>query len=64
MLLDAYLYTDMQPFYPLTQNPLLNPSMFSYFEIYFICTISFIIALAMYGIILWRQHKTASQMQD
>jgi membrane-bound metal-dependent hydrolase YbcI (DUF457 family) len=58
ILLDSYLYTDIQPFYPLTINPLLNPSMFSYFEIYFACAVSFIIALAMYGIYLWKKHNT------
>lgn len=61
ILLDAYLYTDIQPFYPLTWNPLLSQSMFRYFEIYTICTISFILALTMYGFYLWRKrpgHKT------
>jgi len=61
ILLDAYLYTDIQPFYPLTQNPLLNPSPLRYYEIYTICTISFIIALAMYGVYLRKKHKSKNQ---
>ncbi|HKZ94751.1 MAG TPA: DUF4184 family protein [Candidatus Bathyarchaeia archaeon] len=64
ILLDAYLYTDIQPFYPLDQNPLLNPSTFRYFEIYTICTISFIIAVAMYGLYLWKKHNPPSQTKN
>jgi len=55
ILLDAYLYTDITPFYPLTTNPLLNPSTLRYYQIYTLCIISFIIALATYGLLLLRK---------
>jgi membrane-bound metal-dependent hydrolase YbcI (DUF457 family) len=61
ILLDAPLYTDIQPFYPITQNPLLSNDPNTSNVIYTLCTISFIIALAMYAIHLWKrqnQNKT------
>jgi len=64
ILLDAYLYTDIQPLYPLTQNPLLNPSTHRYYEIYTLCTISFIIALAMYGFHLWKKHNSSRYQKN
>jgi len=58
ILLDATLYTDIQPFYPLTQNPLLSNDPNTNYIIYTACTITFIIALAMYTIHLWKKHNT------
>jgi len=64
ILLDAILYTEMQPFYPLTTNPLLSQSTNRYYEIYTACTICFIIALAMYGFYLWKKHNSTSQAKE
>jgi len=60
---DAYLYTDIKPFYLLDWNPLLNPSTTRYLQIYAACAISFIIALTMYGFHLWKKHNSKSQTQ-
>jgi membrane-bound metal-dependent hydrolase YbcI (DUF457 family) len=57
ILLDAPLYTDIQPFYPITQNPLLSNDPNTSNVIYTLCTISFIIALIMYAVHLRKQHK-------
>jgi len=58
ILLDAYLYIDIQPFYPLNVNPLLSQSTNRYLEMYTACTISFIVALLMYGFYLWKKHNS------
>jgi membrane-bound metal-dependent hydrolase YbcI (DUF457 family) len=58
ILLDAILYTDIQPFYPLTTNPLLSQNTNRYIEMYTACTITFVIALIMYGFYLWKKHNT------
>jgi membrane-bound metal-dependent hydrolase YbcI (DUF457 family) len=60
ILLDATLYTDIQPFYPSTTNPLLSHDPNRYYMIYTACAIAFIIALVMYGFCLWKktQHPT------
>jgi membrane-bound metal-dependent hydrolase YbcI (DUF457 family) len=67
ILLDSFLYTDILPFYPLDLNPLLNPSTIQSDQIYSICAISFIIALAMYGFHLrkqgQKQQKSSSTAQ-
>jgi membrane-bound metal-dependent hydrolase YbcI (DUF457 family) len=67
ILLDTPLYTDIQPFYPITQNPLLSHNPNTSHTIYTACTTSFIIALAMYTIILWKkqqQQKTTKNNQN
>jgi membrane-bound metal-dependent hydrolase YbcI (DUF457 family) len=46
ILLDAPLYTDIQPFYPIANNPLFG--LFSSSQIYFFCSISFLIAIVLY----------------
>lgn len=51
IFLDAFLYSDIQPFYPSTSNPLLG--LFSSGQIYFFCSISFLIAIVVYYIRLW-----------
>ena len=58
ILLDATLYAEMQPFYPLTTNPLLTQDPLRYYVMYTACTITFIIAIAMYGIYLWKKTKS------
>ena len=42
ILLDSPLYSDIRPFYPLSFNPLLSPSIFVGFEIHMLCALSFI----------------------
>ena len=46
IFLDAPLYTDIQPFYPIANNPLLG--LFSSSQIYFFCSISFLVAIVLY----------------
>jgi len=48
IFLDAFLYSDIQPFYPSTVNPLLG--LFSSGQIHFFCSISFLIAIIVYFI--------------
>lgn len=57
ILLDAYIYTDIQPFYPFDVNPLLSQSESRYFEIYIAGAITIIIALLMYGFYRWKKHN-------
>lgn len=57
ILLDAYLYTDIQPFYPLNVNPILSQSTSKYFELYLVCTITFVMALLWYGFYRWKKHS-------
>jgi len=57
ILLDAILYTDIQPFYPITMNPLLSQDPLRYYIMYTACAIAFIIALAMYGFYLWKYRQ-------
>jgi len=42
IILDSRLYQDIRPFYPFDFNPLLSRSMFAGFEIYGLCTLTFI----------------------
>ncbi len=58
ILLDATLYPEMQPLYPLTQNPLLSHDPNRYYLIYTACAATFIIALAIYAVLLREKHKT------
>ena len=51
-LLDAPLYTDIKPFWPLNLNPLFSENMWRGFEMYGFCGISFIVAFGIYAIIL------------
>jgi len=46
IILDAPLYTDIQPFYPLASNPLLG--LFSSSQIYFFSSVSFLVAIVLY----------------
>jgi membrane-bound metal-dependent hydrolase YbcI (DUF457 family) len=56
ILLDAPLYKDIQPFYPLNENPLYG--ILSGSTIYLFCGISFLIGLIFYilkMIVVWRK---------
>ena len=55
ILLDALLYIEMNPFFPLTGNPLccLVPS----YSVYMFCSISFIIAVIVYNLRVYSQNK-------
>lgn len=46
VLLDGMLYGDIQPFWPLQANPLLD--LLSRYTVYFICQILFVPAIALY----------------
>ena len=48
ILLDARLYTDIEPFYPLSANPFLSGSMFAGFEVYTFCVISGLAGVVLY----------------
>jgi len=50
ILLDAPLYSDIQPFFPLNFNPLLNTSALSGVAIYLFCSFCFLIAIILYFI--------------
>ncbi|MHC1576213.1 MAG: metal-dependent hydrolase [Methanosarcinaceae archaeon] len=46
VLLDSFLYNDIIPLWPLTANPFYG--MLSSGEVYFICTVSFALGIAVY----------------
>ena len=46
LLLDAFLYRDMKPFYPFEGNPLLG--LFSSQQIYLFCSLSFLVGILFY----------------
>lgn len=48
IFLDSFLYTDIEPFFPIPTNPLYNGSMFTGFEIYGFCMISLILGIGLY----------------
>ena len=50
ILLDAPLYSDMQPFFPLNYNPFLNASGVPEITIYLFCAYCFIAAIMLYFI--------------
>ncbi len=50
VLLDSPLYSDIRPFYPLTINPLYNPSLTS--EVYSFCVWMGILGIVFYGYLL------------
>jgi len=57
ILLDSPLYPEMKPLYPLDVNPFISRSIPTSFEIYALCTISFIVGIAIYAIKLVYQKK-------
>jgi len=56
VLLDAPLYEEMAPLYPLPGNPLYNPSL--HLPVYGFCALAWLLGLAIYLSILL-QHKQA-----
>lgn len=52
IILDAFLYPEMQPFWPLLGNPFLG--LLSSSTIYLFCVICFVIAIPVYIIQVWR----------
>ena len=46
ILLDAFLYEEMNPFYPFKGNPFLG--LFSSFNVYLFCSLSFLIGVLIY----------------
>ena len=57
LLLDAPLYSDMQPFFPLKFNPLLNTSDLVTNIIYYFCGYCFLAAIVVYFIYLAIKYK-------
>ena len=55
IFLDAFLYSDIQPFYPSASNPILG--LFSSSQIYFFCSMSFLIAIVVFFIRLWTTRR-------
>jgi len=58
ILLDSPLYPDIRPFYPFDFNPFLSNSMFIGFEVYTLCTLSFIGGAVIYAIRLVFRRRT------
>jgi len=58
ILLDSPLYPDIRPFYPFDFNPLLSNGMFISFDIYTLCTLSFIGGAVIYAIRLVFRRRT------
>jgi membrane-bound metal-dependent hydrolase YbcI (DUF457 family) len=52
IVLDAFLYPEMQPFWPLLGNPFLG--LVSSSTIYLFCIVCFIIAIPVYIFQIWR----------
>ena len=60
ILLDSRMYTDIQPFYPSSYNPLLTSGVLAGFDSYFICIWSFLGAAIIYILrlfIIWRKSE-------
>jgi len=59
--LDSRLYQDIRPFYPFDFNPLLSRGMFAGFEIYGLCTLSFICGGTVYLVKLFFWRRTSKE---
>jgi membrane-bound metal-dependent hydrolase YbcI (DUF457 family) len=56
--LDAVLYSEMQPFYPLAGNPWYG--LTSYFVVYGSCALAFLIGVSVTGLsVVWKRWGTA-----
>ena len=55
VLLDAFLYPEMQPFWPLLGNPFLG--LVSSSTIYLFCTLCFIFAVIVFAFQVWRLNR-------
>ena len=56
VLLDAFLYPEMQPFWPLLGNPFLG--LVSSSTVYLFCTVCFICAVIVFVLQVWRINRT------
>jgi len=62
VLFDSPLYGDIRPFYPLTVNPLYNPSLFS--EVYSACVWLGIFGIIYYiGMLVFHVYKKSSSLK-
>jgi membrane-bound metal-dependent hydrolase YbcI (DUF457 family) len=61
ILLDAPLYSDIQPFFPLNFNPFLNTSDLAANTIYFFCGYCFLAAICLYFIFLALKFKNKNK---
>jgi len=52
ILLDAFLYSEMQPFWPLLGNPFLG--LMSSSTVYLFCILCFVVAIPIYIFQIWR----------
>lgn len=59
ILLDAFLYPEMQPFWPLLGNPFLG--LASSATVYFFCILCFIAAIPVYIFQIWRIKQQAKK---
>jgi len=64
ILLDAPLYSDMQPFFPLNFNPFLNTSGVPEITIYLFCAYCFIAAIMLYFIRLAIKFKNKNNKKN
>jgi len=55
VLLDSFLYPEMQPFFPFLGNPLLG--LFTYGQVYLFCIVAFFGAIPLYAFHVWRTWK-------
>jgi membrane-bound metal-dependent hydrolase YbcI (DUF457 family) len=55
ILLDAFLYSEMQPFWPLLGNPFLG--LVSSSTVYLFCILCFIVAIPIYIFQIWRINR-------
>jgi hypothetical protein len=59
IVLDAFLYPEMQPFWPLAGNPLLG--LVSSSGVYLFCIICFLVAIPIYVFQIWRIKQQAKK---
>lgn len=59
ILLDAFLYPEMQPFWPLLGNPFLGLVASS--TVYLFCILCFVVAIPVYIFQIWRIKKQAKK---
>lgn len=55
VFLDSFLYSEMQPFFPLMVNPFYG--LLTSSQIYLFCIVSFIVAIPVYVFHVWRTSK-------
>ncbi len=60
VILDAFLYSEIQPFWPLLGNPFLG--LVSSSMVYLFCIICFIVAIPFYIFQIWRRKRQQKKM--